>query len=116
MGPCLQFSVADIAELAANTEPTKRNVVSIIGKFYDPLGYLTPVIIRFKRLFQKLCQAQVKWDDGLPENLQGEWWKIYRRAVLSPSLGVTSKERSAPTYCVDSVTPQPLLMQQLCTL
>ena len=72
MGPCLQFSVADIAELASNTEPTKRNVVSIIGKFYDPLGYLTPVIIRFKRLFQKLCQAQVKWDDGLPENLQGE--------------------------------------------
>ena len=35
----LQFSVADIAEVAAATEPTKRNVVSIIGRFYDPLGY-----------------------------------------------------------------------------
>ena len=55
----LQFSVADIAKVAAATEPTKLNVVSIIGRFYDPLGYLAPVIILFKRLFQKLCEHAV---------------------------------------------------------
>ena len=69
----LWFSVADIAEVAATTEPTKRNVVSIIGKFFDPLGYLAPVIIRFKKLFQRLCEHQVQWDGVLPENLQREW-------------------------------------------
>ena len=61
----LQFSVADIAEVAAATEPTKRNVVSIIGRFYDPLGYLAPAIIRFKRLFQKLCEQRVERDECL---------------------------------------------------
>ena len=35
----LYFRVADIAEAAATVEPTKRNV-SIVGKFYDPLGFL----------------------------------------------------------------------------
>ena len=39
---CLDFYAADIAEAAATAEPTKRNVVSIIGKFYDPLGFLAP--------------------------------------------------------------------------
>ena len=57
---CLQFCVDDIAEVAAATEPTKRNVVSIIGKFYDPLRFLAPVIIHFKRLFQKLCEQQLQ--------------------------------------------------------
>ena len=69
----LHFGVADIAEAAVTTEPTKRNVVSIIGKFYDPLGFLAPVIIRFKRLFQKLCQQQLQWDEALPDALQKEW-------------------------------------------
>ena len=39
---CLQFSVADTAEVAARIEPTKRNVISVIGRFYDPLGFLSP--------------------------------------------------------------------------
>lgn len=68
----LQFGVADVAEEAASVEPTKRNIVSTIGKFYDPLGFLAPVVLRFKRLFQKLCEQQVQWDD-VSETLQDEW-------------------------------------------
>lgn len=70
---CLYFQVTDIAEAATTTEPTKRNVVSIIGKFYDPLGFLAPVIIRFKKLLQKLCEQQLQWNEPLPEALQREW-------------------------------------------
>jgi hypothetical protein len=69
----LYFRVADIAEAAATTEPTKRNVISIVGKFYDPLGFVAPVIIRFKKLFQKLCVQQLQWDEPLRELLQDEW-------------------------------------------
>lgn len=69
----LLFSVTDIAEAASTTEPTKRNVVSIIGKFYDPLGFLAPVIIPFKRFFQKLCEQQLQWDEAMPETLHREW-------------------------------------------
>ena len=32
----------------ASLEPTKRNIVSTIGKFYDPLGFLAPVVIHLK--------------------------------------------------------------------
>ena len=63
----LRFSIADVAEVAVVTKTTKRNVASITGRFYDLPGYLAPVFIRFKRLFQKLCEQRVEWDEGLTE-------------------------------------------------
>lgn len=38
----LIFDLTDITNLALSMEPTKRNVTSTIGKFYDSLGFLTP--------------------------------------------------------------------------
>jgi len=51
----LNFDVAALARLASSLQPTKRNVISLIGRFYDPLGFLAPVTIKFKVFFQKLC-------------------------------------------------------------
>ena len=69
----LIFDVTDLARVALDLHPTKRNLVSLIGKFYDPLGFLSPVIIRFKILFQKLCQCKSDWDDVIPKGLIEEW-------------------------------------------
>ena len=38
---------------------------------YCALGFLAPVIIRFK--FKKLCEQQLQWDEALPDALQEEW-------------------------------------------
>ena len=59
--------------LAFELHPTKRNLVSLIGRFYDPLGFLSPVIIRFKVLFQKLCQCKSDWDEAISDDLMEEW-------------------------------------------
>ena len=72
VGPT-NFDITDLARLALNLCPTKRNFVSLIGKFYDLLGFLCPVIIRFKILFQKLWQCKLDWDDVIPEELKEEW-------------------------------------------
>lgn len=53
---CLVFSVQEIALLAEFEEPMKRRVTSIVGKFYDPLGFLLPVVIKFKMFFKELCE------------------------------------------------------------
>ena len=70
------FDVSHLATLALDLEPTKRNLVSLIGKFYDPLGFLSPMIIRFKVLFQKLCLCKCDWDEAIPEELLEEWNRL----------------------------------------
>ena len=69
----LIFDVTGLAKVATDLHPTKRNIVSLIGKFYDPIGFLSAVIIKFKILFQKLCQCKTDWDDVMPEDLTEEW-------------------------------------------
>ena len=51
-----------IISAAAQIEPSKRNVISLVSRIYDPLGLISPVIVQFKVLFQKLCQAKLDWD------------------------------------------------------
>ena len=69
----LIVDVRELAQLATTVQPTKRNLISMIGKFYDPLGLLAPVTIRFKILFQILCQRKLEWDNPLSEELIQEW-------------------------------------------
>ena len=41
------------------TEPTKRSIIAIATKFYDPIEFVAPVIICFKTLFQELCASKI---------------------------------------------------------
>ena len=69
--------IFDVANLALDRCPTKRTLVSLIGKFYDPLRFLSPGIIRFDMLLQKLCQCKSDWDEIIPDELVEEWkWLI----------------------------------------
>lgn len=69
----LIFNVKPILSEASRMEPTKRNVISLVSKIFDPLGILSPVIIPFKVFFQELCQSKVTWDEVLGEDLQKKW-------------------------------------------
>ena len=61
----LAFELSELSTSADALQPTKRNVVSQIGRFHDPLA---PFTIKFKVLFQKICQAKLSWDDAYPGN------------------------------------------------
>ena len=53
----LIFEPSTIAEATITLVPTKRRAISLIGRFYDPLGFLSPITIRFKVLVHELCQS-----------------------------------------------------------
>ena len=59
----------EIASTARVLTPTKRNIVSLVGRIYDPLGFLAPVVVCFKIFFQQLCEAKLDWDQLLPRDL-----------------------------------------------
>ena len=55
------------------TRPMKRSVVSLATRFYDPLGIISPITVRFKQLFQRLCEHKLDWDEELTGELLTEW-------------------------------------------
>jgi len=70
------FDLTEIVNFARDRDPTKRNVVSVAAKFYDPLGFLSPVIVEFKLFFQELCKMKIGWDDPLNGELLKTWRKL----------------------------------------
>ncbi|XP_018392969.1 PREDICTED: uncharacterized protein LOC108772023, partial [Cyphomyrmex costatus] len=59
--------------LPASTDKTKRAIMSTIAKFFDPLGWATPVIIIAKIFMQKLWALQCEWDEEIPRQHLKEW-------------------------------------------
>lgn len=53
--------------------PTKRQVLSIIARVFDPLGLISPVIVLAKILMQRLWKSKLKWDDKLNNELLIEY-------------------------------------------
>ena len=69
----LVFDLSELAILVRNAEPTKRCIVGIGSKFYDPLGFISPITIQFKILFQELCLTKTDWDEPLSGELLSKW-------------------------------------------
>jgi len=90
-----QFNPQKIIEAAAAIRgtPTKRQVAQIQSRIFDPLGFLAPVTVISKIMFQKIWAAKVDWDQPVTPEIERDWkefigglknlsaLKIPRRAV-----------------------------------
>lgn len=59
--------------LSQESGKTKRELLSTIAKFYDPLGWVTPVLVTAKMLLQRLWSLKCDWDDEVPAPVMAEW-------------------------------------------
>ncbi|XP_076660283.1 uncharacterized protein LOC143363603 [Halictus rubicundus] len=70
------------ASFSESLPSTKRTILSTIAKLYDPLGWVTPAIIRAKILIQDLWRLRLGWDDQISDPLLERWTAIYTRLPL----------------------------------
>ncbi|GFR29686.1 reverse transcriptase domain-containing protein [Trichonephila clavata] len=68
----LQDSFVFKVSILSKSSFTKREVLSVIARLYDPLGFLGPVLTRAKILLQRLWQQKLDWDDVLPDQIAKE--------------------------------------------
>lgn len=54
-------------------QPTKRSVLSLIAKIYDPCGFLSPFIMLAKCFMQYLWTTGLAWDEPLPTQSADKW-------------------------------------------
>lgn len=60
----------------ADAVTTKRQLLSIIAKFFDPLGFLCPTTICLKIMMQNLWKEKISWDSPIPSSIQKSWQEI----------------------------------------
>ena len=77
---------------------TRRGMLSLACSMYDPLGFISPVIVVSKMLLQSLCRDKLGWDEPIGEDEEAKWntWlqdlpKLIqhriRRNIAPPSFG-----------------------------
>ncbi|KAJ8977222.1 hypothetical protein NQ317_002475 [Molorchus minor] len=55
---------------------TKRNMLSLISRTYDPLGMLSPTTLFVKLLINKLWKIKLDWDESAPQAIEKTWEKF----------------------------------------
>ncbi|XP_031341031.1 uncharacterized protein LOC116169144 [Photinus pyralis] len=55
---------------------TKRTILSIVAKIFDPLGLLGPITVKIKIILQRLWSEQLNWDESVPLHIYTEWKRI----------------------------------------
>ena len=75
----LVFDLRTMATHLRDLVPTKRHIVGVTTRFYDPLGFVAPVTVQFKMLFQELCVSKIDWDELLAGELLIKWNALVSR-------------------------------------
>lgn len=56
---------------------TKRSLLSDIHSVFDPIGLVSPALIKGKIFIQQLWALKIRWDDVISDDLQHRWTKFY---------------------------------------
>ncbi|XP_044766260.1 uncharacterized protein LOC123322380 [Coccinella septempunctata] len=65
-----------LENLDVGSRCTKRLILSVNAKIFDPLGLVSPSIIITKILMQSLWLEKLGWDDALPRHLADRWFRF----------------------------------------
>ncbi|XP_070068027.1 uncharacterized protein [Drosophila takahashii] len=68
---------------------TKRNILSVTARLFDPLGLLCPLVTRAKMLLQELWLRKLDWDESLPMQLQTSWEAFKGTLLQLPKIKVS---------------------------
>ncbi|XP_055622725.1 uncharacterized protein LOC129766235 [Toxorhynchites rutilus septentrionalis] len=71
--PEADVSKIETSIIIENQAPTKRNILSAIAQLFDPLGFISPVIVQAKILMQYLWLLALEWDTEVPPEIHQQW-------------------------------------------
>ena len=83
---CFEFK--ELIKFVETLPPSKRSLLRVSAKIFDPLGFLSPFTVSTKILFQSLCLDKVKWDDRLEGEALLKWNGLIHEFLVLTNLRV----------------------------
>ncbi|GFX24193.1 uncharacterized protein TNCV_2436861 [Trichonephila clavipes] len=69
------FDSTDLETFLSKRINTKRYLLQVAGRLFDPVGFIGPYTIRIKCLIQEIWCLGLDWDDKLPKQIEVSWNK-----------------------------------------
>ncbi|GFY41799.1 integrase catalytic domain-containing protein [Trichonephila inaurata madagascariensis] len=69
----IYFDPKDLLKFMSRRGESKRFILSVVGRIFDPNGILGPFVIKLKCLLQDLWTLEVDWDSELSPKLRHKW-------------------------------------------
>ena len=60
---------------------TKRQILSEIASFFDPMNYIAPVIVKAKIIMQKLWLLKTDWDEEVSPEILHKWTNFKKELI-----------------------------------
>ncbi|XP_045446530.1 uncharacterized protein LOC123654679 [Melitaea cinxia] len=67
---------------------TKRNMLSVIARLWDVMGFAAPLIMFAKLLIKELWLIKLDWDDEPPSHIQTQWTRFQSELPLLSNLSL----------------------------
>ncbi|XP_043502766.1 uncharacterized protein LOC122524517 [Polistes fuscatus] len=73
---CNQDYFTFVYHITGNGRATRRSMLSEYARIFDPMGYISPITVSLKILFQETWIRKLSWDDDLPPDMNQRWMSI----------------------------------------
>ncbi|XP_071039910.1 uncharacterized protein [Parasteatoda tepidariorum] len=73
------FEFKYLLKLIDTGQITKRFILKIIGRIFDPVGFLGPFTMLLKSLVQSIWISGLEWDQELPFDMENQWREICKQ-------------------------------------
>lgn len=91
----------DIVARSSEGALSKRAILSDLNKIFDPLGFLSPVLVKGKIFLQQLWSMKIDWDARLPVDIQQRWIRFYDELEQLKELSIPRKAIPERTEIID---------------
>ncbi|CAG9134975.1 unnamed protein product [Plutella xylostella] len=82
---------------------TKREILSFISKFFDPVGLAGPIVVGGKAIMQKVWKEHVGWDSPLSDPLMKEWNDFYNSLNIMGPIVISRFAHLDNSACIQLV-------------
>lgn len=84
----LSCNLENLALYSSLGQITKKNMMSLIQKIYDPVGFFCPVILPPRLIMQETWRRGLAWEERLPNDLEADFRKWYKHLSFSKDCNI----------------------------